>query len=222
MKLFGRVRNIAVVAVNADGTPKAVRIDGTCFQRTGCTFSAVVEDNGEGHRDDDEGELDDEGRPRDEDRRWRPRDQLGIVIVAGDRIVESRALRPIARGNIQFHVPTAPTLSTDLNDVEFGPGNVVSVTASLDPGPVPTVADAYVVLELPNGQFMSWTSNGLVPGLVPLARGFVPFPFQGVLGQVVVPAGVPPGRYTWLSALTATGTLNLLAPIAETVFTITP
>jgi hypothetical protein len=78
------------------------------------------------------------------------------------------------------------------------------------------------VLELPNGQLMSWTGSGLVPGLVPIARGFMPFPFQGSLAQIVVPRGTPPGRYTWLSALTATGTLNLLTPIAESVFTITP
>jgi hypothetical protein len=136
--------------------------------------------------------------------------------------VEARAIRPIARGNIQFHERTGPELTTDVNNVEFGPGDSLAVTASLAPGPTTTLADAYVVLELPNGQLMSWTGNGLVPGLAPIARGIVPFPFEGTLAQIVVPHGAPPGRYTWLSGLTVAGTLNLLTPIAESVFTITP
>jgi Ice-binding-like len=230
MKVFGRVRDIDVVAVGEDGSPKTVRFDGTCAQRPDCTFSVLVEDNGEGHRhdDDDDHDGDDDDNEGDglpgasHDRRVRPRDRLAVVIVANGRVVEARGLRPIARGNIQFHRPLAAGLTTDINDVEFGPGNMLDVSVSLSAVPVPTLADAYVVLELPNGQLMSWTGSGLVPGLVPIARGFMPFPFQGSLAQIVVPRGTPPGRYTWLSALTATGTLNLLTPIAESVFTITP
>ncbi len=222
--IFGRVTDIDVVAVNDDGSAKTVRFNGTC-PRPDCTFSALVEDNGEGHRDDDEGEddADGDGQPDSEShRRWRPRDRLGLVIVANGEILEARALRPIARGNIQFHAPADTTLTTDVNDVEFGPGSVVDVSVSMDPGAARTTADAYVVLELPNGQLLSWTGRGLVPGLVPVARGFVPFAFQGALAQVTIPRGAPAGRYTWLSALTAAGTLNLLTPIAETVFTIAP
>jgi len=221
MHILGRVRGIDVVAVDEDGTPTTVRFNGTCDRRPDCTFSVLVEDKGEGHRDDDEGELDDDGQPRTNDR-WRPRDQLGLVIVANGRIVEARALRPIARGNIQFHRPAGPALSTDVNDVEYASGDVMDVSVSLDPGPVSTLADAYVVLELPDGQLLSWTGSGLVPGLVPIARGFVPSPFQGAVAQLVIPRGAPAGRYTWLSALTAAGTLNLLTPISESVFTITP
>jgi hypothetical protein len=136
--------------------------------------------------------------------------------------VEARALRPIARGNIQFHERPAPALTTEVNDVEFGPGESMAVGASLGRGPSATPADAYVVLELPNGQFMSWTGSGLVPGLVPIARGIVPFPFDTSLVQLVIPRGAPPGRYTWLSALTQAGTLNLLTPISESVFTVKP
>ncbi|MCC7178371.1 MAG: DUF3494 domain-containing protein [Acidobacteria bacterium] len=222
--IFGRVTDIDVVAVNEDGSAKTVRFNGTCA-RPDCTFSVLVEDHGEGHRDDDEGEDDDDGDGQPDSPshgRWRPRDRLGLVIVANGEILEARAPRPIARGNIQFHEPADTALTTDVNDLEFGPGNVVDVTVSMDPGAARTPADAYVVLELPNGQLMSWTGRGLVPGLVPVARGFAPFAFQGALAQVTVPRGAPAGRYTWLSALTAAGTLNLLTPIAETVFTITP
>lgn len=222
--VFGRVTDIDVVAVNDDGSAKTVRFNGTCA-RPDCTFSVLVEDNGEGRRNDDDGEDDDDGDGLPDTGshdRWRPRDRLGLVIVSNGQIVEARAIRPIARGNIQFHEPADTALTTDLNDVEFGPGHAVDVSVSMDPGAVTAPADAYVVLELPNGQLMSWNGRGLVPGLVPVARGFVPFAFQGALAQVTVPRGAPAGRYTWLSALTAAGTLNLLSPIAESVFTITP
>jgi len=229
MHVFGRVRNIDVVAVTDTGAPKTVRFDGTCATRPECTFSVLVEDNGEGHRDDDDdfdddddGDDDAQGTSASNDHRNRPRDRFGVVIVANGRVVESRSLRPIARGNIQFHRPRGTVLSTDTNDVEFGTGNVMEVTASIDPGAASSPADAYVVLELPNGQLMSWTGSALVPGLVPIARGFVPFPFQGVVAQLPIPPGAPAGRYTWLSALTESGTLNLMTPISETVFTITP
>lgn len=60
----------------------------------------------------------------------------------------------------------------------------------------------------------------LVPGLVPLVRGIIlptidaPFAFPL--------AGAPPGDYTWLAAVTSTGTLTMAAPVASTPFTITP
>ena len=69
---------------------------------------------------------------------------------------------------------------------------------------------------------MSWNGAGLVPGLVPVARGFMPFNYQGIVTQLTVPAGTPPGSYAWLSAVTAAGTLNLLSAVAETPFSIVP
>jgi len=230
----GRVQHIDVVEVDADGSPKTVRFDGACERRPNCTFSVLVRDNGEGRRDGDDdddedhdGEVDDDsgsdhhGSDSAPDRPNRPRDLFGVVIVAGGEIVEARALRPIARGNIQFHERPAPALTTDVNDVEFGAGQSMAVDASLGAGPVATRADAYIVLELPNGQLMSWTGAGLVPGLVPVARGIVPVSLTAPVAQITIPRGAPAGRYTWLSALTAAGTLNLLTPISESVFTIT-
>lgn len=230
MHIGGSVTHIDVVSVEEDGTPKTVRFDGVCDRRPNCTFSVLVEDHGEGRRNGDDDDDDDDDGEVDDDRRRGPgggppprrRDHFGVVIVSDGQIVEARSLRPIARGNIQFHERTGPALTTAVNDVEFGPGDSLAVTVSLAPGAVATPADAYVVLELPNGQLMSWTGSGLVPGLVPIARGIVPVPFEGAIAQIVVPRGAPPGRYTWLSALSAAGTLNLITPIAESVFTITP
>lgn len=198
--VFGLVRDLDVVAVNDDGSPKTVRFDGVCRRRPACTFSVLVEDNGEPGRD----------------------DRFGLVVVSGGQVVEARSLRQIARGNIQFHVRPRTSLSTDVNDVEFGPGSVMEVAASMEPSTTGAPVDAYLVLRLPDGQLMSWTGAGLAPGLVPIARNFVPFAFEGIAAQIRIPAGAPPGDYAWLSGLTAAGTLNLVTPISETVFTIVP
>ncbi len=37
-----------------------------------------------------------------------------------------------------------------------------------------------------------------------------------------LPVGAPLGQYTWLSALAAPGTLNLLTPIRVSTFTVVP
>jgi hypothetical protein len=238
VRVFGDVTDIDVVAVKDDGSPKTVRFNGTCNEQPRCTFSVLAEDNNRRHDDDDSDgdgdndedvEDDDDDGDRDDDAvspadegRGRPRDRLGLVIVSNGEIVEARSLRRIALGNIQFHEPVGPTMDTALNDVEFRPGEVMTVTVLLDPGAVSTPADAYLVLQLPNGQLMSWTGSGLVAGLVPIARGFRPFRFEGVVARLPIPRGAPAGRYTWLSALTAAGTLNLLTPISTSVFAITP
>jgi hypothetical protein len=82
--------------------------------------------------------------------------------------------------------------------------------------------DAYVVLQMPNGQLMSWTGAALVPGLVPLARNITPGRFAGTILQTAIPPGTTPGTYKWMSGLTSPGTHNLVSAISETVFTIRP
>jgi hypothetical protein len=196
----GPVTDVVVVAVNPDGTPKTARFSGTCG--AGCTFSATAEDI-ERH--------DQHGR----------RDQLGIVVVSGGVPVESWPMQPIRRGNIRFHTGAEPELAVDVNDVDFQDGTTMIVSALLTPGAASAPADAYIVLQLPDGQLMSWTGSGLVPGLVPIVSNLTPMEYEGVVAQITIPAGAPVGTYSWLSALTSAGTLNLVSPITETVFTIT-
>ena len=75
----GAVTAIEVLAVYADGSARTVRFSGVCGGAPACSFSVLVEDRGE---------------PGTADR-------LGVTIVGEDS--ESRSLRVIARGNIQFH-----------------------------------------------------------------------------------------------------------------------
>lgn len=194
----GPVTDVDVLALNPDGTPKTARFSGTCDSLLpACTYSIEVEDNGEPGRD----------------------DRFGVTIVSNGTVVESRAIRVVRNGNIQFHFGT---LETDVQPPDVGPGETLQVTARLRPDRSGVRADAYVVLQLPSGQLMSWTGSRLVPGLVPIARNFVPVNLDQQIASLVVPPGTPPGTYTWLAALTEPGTMNLLSGISQRSFTVTP
>lgn len=194
----GPVTAVGVIAQNPDGTPKTARLSGTCDAfLPACTFSIVTEDNGEPPVN----------------------DMFGITIVSNGQVVEARSLRRIRNGNIQFH---SATLSTTVNAATLRVGQTMRVSAKLRRDRTAAPADAYLVLQVPGGQLYSWTQSGLVPGLAPLARNFVPFDFDGEVLQLPIPQGVPPGIYKWLSALTEAGTLNLLSGLSERAVRIVP
>ena len=194
----GPVTDVDVIGLNADGTPKTARLSGTCNGfLPSCTFSLVTEDNGEPPVN----------------------DMFGITIVSNGQVVEDRSLRLIRNGNIQFH---SAALTTTVNAPTLRAGQIMRLSARLRRDRTATPADAYVVLQAPGGQVLSWTQAGLVPGLVPLVRNFVPVDFDGEILQLQVPAGTPPGVYKWISALTEAGTLNLLSGLSERSVTVAP
>jgi len=196
--LHGTVTDVDVVSGDSEGVAETVRLSGTCDRVADCTFSALVQDNGEPGRD----------------------DQFGVTVVLNGEVVEEQAMRQVRNGNIQFHTST---LETEVNTGSLRGGQIMRLTAHLRRDrTAATAADAYVVLRFPSGQLMSWTGAALVPGLVPLVRNFVPVDFDGTLLQLQVPPGTPPGLYTWLSALTDAGTLNLRSGISERAFTVVP
>lgn len=187
----GTVTDVDVVTLNTDGSPKMVRFSGTCG--ADCTFSVTVEDNGE---------------PAVNDR-------FGIAVV-GSTADETTPDRVVKNGNIQFH----SSLTTSLNARSFSSGDQMAVTVSMTPGGVRQPVDAYLVLRLPDGQLFSWTTQGPVAGIVPIARNIMPVNFSGVVATITIPRGAPRGTYTWLSALTAAGTMSLVSEISEQNFTI--
>jgi hypothetical protein len=129
-------------------------------------------------------------------------------------------MRQVRNGNIQFHTAT---LSTEVNSTSVRGGDTLRLTARLRRDRTVTApADAYVLLRTPGGQLLSWNGARLVPGLAPIARNFIPVDFDGLILQLQVPLGTPAGTYTWMSALTDAGTLNLRAGIVERKFTIQP
>lgn len=196
--LHGTVTDVDTVTAQTDGSTETVRLSGTCDGVAGCTFSVLVQDNGEPGRD----------------------DQFGLTVVLNGVVVEEQSMRQVRNGNIQFHTST---LTTEVNAGTLRSGQTLRLSAHLRRDrTASTPADAYVVLRMPGGQMMSWTGTALVPGVVPIARNFVPIDFDGTLLELQVPMGTPAGTYTWMSVLTDAGTMNLRSGISERSFTIVP
>lgn len=102
-------------------------------------------------------------------------------------------------------------------------GGTTTLNITMHPGSLIGAVDAYVVLQSPAGQYYSLQLNGtFVPGVVPVARGFGAFPYDGAVMLVSVPAGSPAGTYQLLSALTQAGTVNLVTAISSTTVTVAP
>ncbi len=118
-------------------------------------------------------------------------------------------------------VPTAlPTsLRVELNQLAYSAGEHMLVVANLSP-PFPTgPVDAYVVVQLPSGQYLSLQLDGsIVPGLAPIARQFQPFAVHAPIASYQFTGAEPLGSYTWLSALTRPGTLELITEISQQPF----
>jgi hypothetical protein len=117
--------------------------------------------------------------------------------------------------------PTTVALSVGLNQTSFTRADTMVATVNAVAGVVPSAIDAYIVIQVGGGGFLSLQLNGgLVPGLVPIARGVVlptvSAPFSFPL------AGAPPGNYVWIAGVTSPGSLTLVAPLASTPFSITP
>lgn len=135
----------------------------------------------------------------------RPADAVDPVLPTADTIV-----------------PTVLDFTTAVNAPSFRTGDPFVTTATFTPGDTATAVDAYTVLQFPTGQYYSLTPGGLVPGILPLLRTTVTGSSTIPLLALPLPAGAPLGQYTWLSALAAPGTLNLLTPIRVSTFAVVP
>jgi hypothetical protein len=193
LHIDGAVTDLDVVTLDIEGKPKMVRFSGTCADGPDCTFSVTVEDNGE---------------PSVNDR-------FGIAVV-GSSADETTSDRVVRRGNIQFH----GDLTVSLNARNFGAGDTMTVSASLSPGGLHQLVDAYLVLMTPDGQLLSWTANGPVHGIVPIARNIRPVGYRGVVASFTIPRGAPRGTYVWLSVLTVAGTMEPVSEIAQQRFAV--
>lgn len=133
-------------------------------------------------------------------------------------------------GSLTVEIFRQAGLTVELNQTSFRTGQTMIVTASLSPGYVSGAADAYVVVQLPNGSFLSpQLGTGLVPGIAPLVAGLAwppsgatPDPLRVELLRYTFTGGEPAGVYTWYSAGTAPGTLNVVGPLAAQPFTFVP
>ena len=139
---------------------------------------------------------------------------IGSRINAAFRIQPSPLLPP---------PPLTLTFATRANAPALSTGGTLAVTATLTPAGHQTPVDAYLVMQLPTGEYYSLQLSGaFVPGVLPLARGFVPFDVTAVVLSHRFQGTEPPGPYTFLSALAAPGTVQLLTPIVATTVVFSP
>src|SRR5262249_55856125 len=115
-----------------------------------------------------------------------------------------------------------PILSLHLNQTLFHPGDTMVLTVTLVPGLTSPLLDAYIVLQLPDGSFVSLQPVGAVPGIAPIARGFTAIPFSGVVLSYRFTGAEPRGPYSWFAALTQAGTATLVGPFQQLPFTLSP
>ncbi|MEZ5289614.1 MAG: IPT/TIG domain-containing protein [Vicinamibacterales bacterium] len=143
---------------------------------------------------------------------------IHVLGLAGD--LAGDAVQPVLPGP---DVVTVLDLTPALNAATFRTGELLHLTGQLTPGVAPAAADAYVVLQTPTGELWSLTPSGLVRGIAPRYAGLVVAASSVLdLVQTPLPPGVAPGRYQWLTALTAPGTLSLLSPIRAVAFDVLP
>jgi hypothetical protein len=111
-------------------------------------------------------------------------------------------------------------LAVSVNSTSFNPGQTMTVTAKLTSGSAPSQVDAYVIVQLPTGHFLSLQlGGGLVPGIVPIARGFAPFAYDAPLAQYTFNGSEPIGTYLWHFGLTQPGTMEFIGQRQQIAFT---
>jgi hypothetical protein len=116
-----------------------------------------------------------------------------------------------------------PSVTVDLNQTTFNPGEPLVVTVGLTPRPTPGPSvDVYVILRLPNDAILSLTAGGFVPGIVPIAAGITPVAIHGELLRYIFGGGEPEGEYVLYAALTETGTGNVLGGVTSRPFNFVP
>lgn len=143
----------------------------------------------------------------------------------GVDFIDTGGMGPNAAGETELFLIkalAASVLTVQVNGSSFRTGQTMTLTASLRAGSAPVLTDAYVVLRLPDGSFLSLAGGGVVPGIVPIVTGLTPFGGSGLLLSHTFTGTEPPGSYTWMAALTQAGTLSLIGFINQQTFTFLP
>jgi hypothetical protein len=147
------------------------------------------------------------------------------VLIVRD-VFESLRGRYSLRLESAASCPSAPPfLGVAPNRATYPAGSTLFLTTLLRAGGIPQPVDAYIVVQLPSGQFLSLQFGGrLVPGIVPLARGFVPFntisQYQNLLISYTFNGSEPAGTYLWSAVLTRPGTLDFVSALHQSAFTV--
>jgi hypothetical protein len=146
------------------------------------------------------------------------------ITGIGDPVIRQTTLGVTVSATAPPPPPSSsPTLALQLNQNAFRTGQEFALRATLTPGTTPVTVDAYVLVRLPGGGMLSLTlGGGIVPGVVPIARGLPATSFSGELLRYRFAGTEPVGSYAVTGALTVAGTGNVIGAIAERPFTFGP
>jgi len=139
------------------------------------------------------------------------------------RMVRYMALLGFFLGAAGAASAAPPSVSLNLNALNYVAGNTMNLTVSTIAGTVPTASDVYIALQLPDGTLLYMQANGsfsatlvpFVPNVTVPALTNVPifgFTFSGL---------EPSGLYTWFAAVTDPNTLTFQSGLATAQFNLT-
>jgi hypothetical protein len=119
-----------------------------------------------------------------------------------------------ADADCEVALPVEPTLTLTLNQGSFRQGDTMTLTATVTPGRSATAVDAYMMIRLSDGSVLSLQpGGGLVSGLVPYARSFVPFAFVDQVFMFTLSGTEPLGDHAWLAGMTRAGTGSIIGAL---------
>ncbi len=118
---------------------------------------------------------------------------------------------------------TGPTVALSVNQPSFQPGEELTLSATVTPGPILMNADVYVAVEVPGGSLLFLQGDGsLVSAVQPLVGNWPIGSFTGQIFAHTFDGGEPIGDYAWLAAFTQPGTLNFIGSISSAPFSFGP
>ena len=116
-------------------------------------------------------------------------------------------------------VPDNLLFAVDLNQESFEAGETLELTITVTPGAAPPSVDAYVLLELTDGNILYLQPNGdLTPSATPIFPNWTPVALSLVAHSATIPGGWTPGTYVWHSRLYEPGTSDLAAGVSTAAF----
>jgi hypothetical protein len=116
---------------------------------------------------------------------------------------------------VAFGPALLPQFHLALPSGDFGPSDLMTVTATITPGAT-VVADVYLALELADTSLLFLNPDGgLTPAPTPLVTNWSVTAYTGPVFSYAFTGTEPAGTYRWLAALMAPGTLSPITGITE-------
>lgn len=118
--------------------------------------------------------------------------------------------------------PPAPSLVALFDGDTLRAGDTARLSLSMTRRIDEPTVDLYAVLQLPDQSLWSWTGDAFAPGIVALARGVTPLSIDRDVLSYTLSGHEPKGNYSWYTAATRPGTLQIVGRLAKRGFVIAP